>query len=164
MWDRMTMDDEIGAWFARVATAQRESGQPTPTFRALADALQAVVGHKVMTVLKLDNETLISVRLFSSEASYPPGGRKQHARGAWSAAVIDRGTCFLAPTTADVRTHFPDAAGIEAAGCGSIVCLPVRHDGVTLATLNLWHVSGHYDAAKAERALPLVSLLVPACR
>ena len=158
------MDDETAAWFARVAIAQRESGQPAPTFGALAEALQAVVGHKVMTVLKLDVPNLTSTRLFSSEASYPPGGRKQHARGAWSAAVIDRGTYFLAPTATDVRTHFPDAAGIEAAGCGSIVCLPVRHGGVTLATLNLWHASGHYDAAKAERALPLVSLLVPACR
>ena len=35
--------------------------------------------------------------------------------------------------------------------------------GVTLATLNLWHVSGHYGAATAARALPFASLLVPAC-
>jgi hypothetical protein len=160
----MTTDDETAAWFARVAAAQREGGQPAPTFRALADALQAVVGHRVMTVLKLEVATLTSVRLFSSEASYPPGGRKQHGRGAWSAAVIDRGTYFLAPTAADVRTHFADAAGIEAAGCGAIVCLPVRHAGRTLATLNLWHVDRHYGAATAERAWPFASLLVPACR
>jgi len=77
---RKTMDDETASWFARVAAAQRESGQPAPTFGALAEALQAVVGHKVMTVLKLDVPSLTSTRLFSSEASYPPGGRKQHAR------------------------------------------------------------------------------------
>lgn len=155
----MTSDDP----FRRVAAAQRQSGQPEATFRALADALQREVGHKVMTVLKLDVESLTSVRLFSSEASYPSGGRKQHQRNAWSAAVIDQGTWFLAATTAEIRTHFPDAAGIEAAGCGSIICLPVRYDGRCLATLNLWHVSSHYDAAAAERAFPLVSLLVPAC-
>jgi hypothetical protein len=155
----MTLDDA----FRAVAAAQRGDGQPDATFRALAAALQGLVGHKVMTVLKLDVPTLTSVRLFSSETSYPPGGRKQHQRNAWSAAVLDRGTYFLAATTAEIRTHFPDAAGIEAAGCGSIICLPVRYDGRLLATLNLWHVSGHYDAAAAERAFPLVSLLVPAC-
>src|SRR5690242_10683021 len=88
----MTTHEQTAAAFARVAAAQRASGQPEPTFRALADALQATVGHKVMTVLMLDVPALTSVRLFSSEASYPPGGRKQHGRGAWSAAVIDRGT------------------------------------------------------------------------
>jgi hypothetical protein len=155
----MTSDEA----FRQVTAAQRRDGQPDATFRALSTALQDVVGHKVMTLLKLDVARLISVRLFSSEPSYPPGGRKQHARGAWSAAVIDQGTCFLAATTADVRQHFPDYAGIEAAGCGSIVCLPVRYDGRCLATLNLWHVSGHYDGAAAERALPFASLLVPAC-
>lgn len=149
--------------FPAVAAAQRGAGQPEATFRALSGALQDLVGHKVMTVLKLDVASLVSVRLFSSEPSYPPGGRKQHGRNAWSAAVIDRGTWFLAATTAEIRQHFPDASGIEAAGCGSIICLPVRYDGRCLATLNLWHVSGHYDAAAAERAFPLASLLVPAC-
>jgi hypothetical protein len=129
----------------------------------LADVLQALVGHKVMTVLRIDAPTLRSVRLFSSEPSYPPGGTKQHRRGPWSEAVIDRGEYFLAATSADIRRAFPDHAGIEAAGCGSIVCLPVRYDGRCLATLNLWHVSGHYDAASAARAQPYASLLIPSC-
>ncbi len=159
----MISGDDALALFRSVADAQGRAGQPQPTFEALASALQALVGHRVMTVLKIDLSTLRSVRLFSSEKSYPPGQSKQHRRGPWSDAVIDRGSYFLTPTQSDVREAFPDAAGIEAAGCGSVICLPVRYDGRTLATLNLWHVSGHYDAAAAERALPFASLLIPAC-
>ncbi|MCC6468965.1 MAG: GAF domain-containing protein [Alphaproteobacteria bacterium] len=149
--------------FRAVAAAQARPGQPGPTFAALADALQALVGYKVMTILRLDTATLRSVRLFSSEPSYPPGGTKQHRRGAWSAAIVDRRSYFLAPRRDNVHRNFPDYQGIEAAGCASIVCLPVLYDGRCLATLNLWHVDGHYDAAAAERALPFASLLVPAC-
>jgi hypothetical protein len=159
----MSIDETAFSWFARAAATQGGSGQPQATFLALAEALQAVVGHRVMTVLRIDAARLRSVRLFSSEPSYRPGGTKQHVRGAWSAAVIDRGNYFLAAATADMRAAFPDHAGIEAVGCGSIVCLPVRYDGRCLATLNLWHVSGHYDAAAAERVLPFASLLVPSC-
>jgi hypothetical protein len=159
----MISGDETASLFRSVTVAQGRLGQPQPTFEALEAALQALVGHRVMTVLKIDLSTLRSVRLFSSEMTYPPGQPKQHRSGPWSAAVIDRGTFFLAPTTSDVRAAFPDASGIEAAGCGSVLCLPVRYDGRTLATLNLWHVSGHYDEAAAERALPFASLLVPAC-
>jgi hypothetical protein len=159
----MNTDDRAFSLFRGVAAALGQAGQPQATFRAVADALQALVGHKVMTVLRIDVPTLRSVRLFSSEPSYPPGGTKQHRRGSWSAAVIDRGESFLAATSADIRLAFPDYAGIEAAGCGSIVCLPVRYDGRCLATLNLWHVSGHYDAAAAARAQPYASLLIPSC-
>lgn len=149
--------------FHAVTTAQARAGQPAATFSALADALQNLVGHKVMTVLKLDTATLRSVRLFSSEPSYPPGGAKQHRQGAWSAAVVDRRTYFLARRRDDVRGAFPDYQGIEAAGCASIVCLPVLYDGRCLATLNLWNVDGHYDDAAARRAMPFASFLVPAC-
>lgn len=158
------MDTSTLSHFHAVAEAQARAGQPQATYAALADALQALVGHKVMTVLRMDAATLRSVRLFSSEPSYPPGGTKQHRRGRWSEAIFDRRTFFLAPRRDDVRATFPDYQGIEAAGCASIVCLPVRYDGQVLATLNLWHVDGHYDEAAARRALPFASFLVPACR
>ena len=157
-------DDEAFAHFSGAAAALGGRGQPQAGFIAVASALQAVVGHKVMTVLKIDTARLSSVRLFSSEKSYPPGAAKQHRRGAWSEAVIDQGRYFLAARSADVAAAFPDHAGIEAAGCGSVLCLPVRYDGSCVATLNLWHVSGHYDDTAAERAQPFASLLITACR
>ncbi|MBM3599163.1 MAG: GAF domain-containing protein [Alphaproteobacteria bacterium] len=129
----------------------------------MADALQSLIGHKVFTVLRLNAAGLRSRRLFSTLAAYPPGALKDHRRGAWHDRVIGAGEPFVAPTLEAVRASFPDHAGIEAAGCGSIIALPVRWDGRMLATVNVWHVSGHYDDGAARRAWPLTVLLVPAC-
>ena len=159
----MSASDKPLSLFRDVAAAQAAPGQPEATFNALNVALQTLVGHKVMTLLKIDAASLTSRRLYSSLPQYPIGRVKQHHHGAWSEAVVDRGTYFMATTLDAVRRSFPDHAGIEAAGCGAIICLPVRHDGRLLGTLNLWHVDGHYDAAAAERALPFTSFLVPAC-
>ena len=159
----MKTTEKAFSLFRDVAKAQGVTGQPEATFRVLADALRALVGHKVMTVLKFDVAAMQSVRLYSSEPSYPLGGIKQHHPGAWSEAIVVRGRYFIAATTEEVRAAFPDHAGITAAGCGAVLCLPVLFDGRCLATLNLWHISGHYDVASAELAQPFSSFLIHAC-
>ena len=98
-------------------------------FERLREALANVVAFKVLTVLKLDPKTLRSVRLYSSEPSYPVGGTKQHVRSAWSEAVLDRQSVFVAHDLAALRATFPDSAAIEATGCGSIIAAPIIHDG-----------------------------------
>src|SRR5580704_18619452 len=98
---------------AAVLAAARD-GSPTPVvFAHLRQALMNAVGFKVLTVLKLDAKTLRSVRLFSSESSYPVGGRKQHVRSGWSDAVLDRRTAYVARGRAALRATFPDSAAIE---------------------------------------------------
>ena len=118
-------------------------------FERLREALASVVAFKVLTVLKLDPKTLRSVRLYSSEPSYPVGGTKQHVRSAWSEAVLDRQSVFVAHDLAALRATFPDSAAIEATGCGSIVAAPIIHDGAVVGTMNLWHRDGFYDEEKA---------------
>src|SRR3954466_3371624 len=108
-------------------------------FERLREALANVVAFKVLTVLKLDPQTLRSVRLYSSEPSYPVGGTKQHVRGAWSEAVLDRRQVFVARNLAALRKTFPDSAAIEATGCGSIIAAPIIRQGAVVGTLNLWH-------------------------
>ncbi len=78
--------------------------------------MASVVGFKVLTVLKLDPTTLRSVRLYSSEPSYPIGGVKQHVRSAWSDAILQRRTAFVAHDLAALRATFPDAAAIDGDG------------------------------------------------
>jgi hypothetical protein len=133
-------------------------------FERLHQALTAVIGFKVLTVQKLDLTTLRSVRLYSNEPSYPVGGIKQHERSAWSEAVLDRRTTFVAHDIAALRATFPDAAAIEAAGCGSIAAVPVIQDGLVLATMNLWHRDGYYDDAKGLSALPFAAAIAPVVR
>ena len=142
--------------------AEQAGGQPG--FAALARAMQELVGYKVLTLLRFDVETYRSVRLFSSAPSYPVGGVKQHRRGgAWSEHIVDRRVPFVAATTEDVRRSFPDHAGIEAAGCGSTLSVPVLYRDRPIGTLNLWHVSGFYGPGSAKPVVPFAALLVSAC-
>jgi len=147
----------------RVVAAVRDGLPDTEVYARLADGLQSVVGFKVLTVLRIDPATLRSVRLFSSEPSYPVGGTKQHARNAWSAAIFDRCEAFLAPGLAEVRATFPDSAAIEATGCASIIATPVIGADGVLGTLNLWHRDGFYDRAKASWAMPFAATIAPLC-
>jgi len=133
-------------------------------FAALHAALAARVGFKVLTVLSIDWDTFRSTRLYSSEPSYPVGAVKQHVRSAWSDAVLGRRSYFLAPHVADVRAVFPDSAGIEAVGCGSILALPIVEGADVLGTVNLWHVDGFYDRQKGEIAAPLAGTIAPLVR
>ena len=128
-------------------------------FERLYDALADVVGFKVLTVLKLDPATMRSVRLYSSEPSYPVGGTKQHVRSAWSEAVLERKIVFLASDLAAVRAAFPDSAAIEATDCGSIVAAPIVHDGAVVGTMNLWHREGYFDEAKARLVMPFADAI-----
>jgi hypothetical protein len=133
----------------RALEAAAGGGLPAhAVFERLHDALAGVVGFKVLTVLKLDPATLRSVRLYSSEPSYPAGG-----------AVLERKTVFLAPDLAVVRAAFPDSAAIEATGCGSIVAAPIIHGGAVVGTMNLWHREGYFDAAKARLAMPFADAI-----
>ena len=154
-------EDTSESCLRHVEAAARDGSPPHVVFARLHDALATVVGFKVLTVLKLDPATLRSVRLFSSEPSYPIGGTKQHVRNAWSDAILDRRTVFLAPDLAALRATFPDAAAIEATGCGSIVAAPIIHQGAVVGTMNLWHQDGYYDRAKGLRTVPFANAIAP---
>jgi len=146
----------------RHVEAGARDGSPAPVvFARLRDALARVIGFKVLTVLKLDPATLRSVRLFSSEESYPIGGTKQHVRGAWSEAVLDRRTVYVAHDLAALRATFPDSAAIEATGCGSIVATPIIYEGAVVGTMNLWHQDGYYDEVNGLRTVPFANAIAP---
>jgi hypothetical protein len=146
-----------------VVLAVQQGLADAEVYARLAGALQSAVGFKVLTVLRIDPATLRSVRLFSSEPSYPIGGNKQHARNAWSTAIFERREVFLAPGYAEVRAAFPDSGAIEAVGCASIIAVPVPGPDGTLGTMNLWHEDGFYDQAKADRAVPFAAAIAPLC-
>jgi hypothetical protein len=161
--DRTAAADPGDSGLRNVVSAVQQGLADAQVYARLAGALQAAVGFKVLTVLRIDPATLRSVRLFSSEPSYPVGGSKQHARNAWSAAIFDRREVFLAPGLAEVRAAFPDSGAIEAVGCASIIAVPVPGPDGTLGTMNLWHADGFYDQAKAGRAVPFAAAIAPLC-
>src|SRR3979411_32571 len=140
--------DGIRTAVTSVEAAVRDGLPAREVFRRLHDAIAKVVGFKVLTVLKLDPGTLRSVRLYSSEPSYPIGGTKQHVHSGWSEAILDRRTVFVAPHLHVLRATFPDSAAIEETGCGSIVAAPIIHECTIVGTMNLWHQDGYYDDSK----------------
>src|SRR4051812_36995961 len=153
--------DDSEAYLDPVRAATRDGSPAGVVFARLHQALARVVGFKVLTVLRLDPATLRSVRLYSSEPSYRVGGLKQHLSGAWSEAVLDRRSVFLTHDVAALRANFPDAAAIEATGCGSIVAAPIIHQDAVVGTMNLWHQDGYYDNAKALRTMPFANAIAP---
>jgi hypothetical protein len=164
MSDRTPPPEDIRTYLRPVEAAVRDGSPAHVIFARLHAALANVVGFKVLTVLKLDPATLRSVRLYSSEPSYPIGGTKQHVRSAWSEAVLDRRAVFVAYDLAALRTTFPDSAAIEATGCGSIVAAPIVHRGAVVGTMNLWHQDCYYDEAKGLRTVPFANAIVPVVR
>jgi hypothetical protein len=147
-----------------VEAGARDGSPAHVVFAGLHDALARVIGFRVLTVLKLDPTTLRSVRLFSSEASYPIGGTKQHVRSAWSDAILDRGTIYVAHDLAALRATFPDSATIEATGCGSIVATPIIYEGAVVGTMNLWHQDGYYDEVNGLLTVPFANAIAPVVR
>lgn len=155
------MTDTAQADLASLEAAVRDGSPNDVVFARLHAALTKVIDFKVLTVQKLDLATLQSVRLYSSEPSYPIGGRKQHVRSAWSEAVLDRRTPYVARDLAALRATFPDSAAIEATGCGSIVATPILNAGAVVGTMNLWHRDGYYDEALALRTVPFANAIAP---
>jgi len=149
---------------ARVEAAVRGGLPADAAFARLREALAAIIGFKVLTVLKLDPATLRSVRLYSSEPSYPVGGTKQHVRSRWSEAVLERHTVFVAHDLAALRETFPDSAAIEATGCASIIAAPILDQGSVIGTMNLWHRGRYYDEAKGLLAAPFAQAIAPLVR
>jgi transcriptional regulator with GAF, ATPase, and Fis domain len=156
--------NDLHAALAPVEAAMRDGLPAREVFQRLHDAIAEVVGFKVLTVLKLDPDTLRSVRLYSSEPSYPIGGTKQHVRSAWSEAIIDRRTPYIAHNLAELRATFPDSAAIEATGCASILCAPIVVGSTVFGTMNLWHRDGYYDHAKGMLTMPFASVIAPVVR
>jgi hypothetical protein len=144
--------------------AVRDGSPAQVVFALLHNALAAAIDFKVLTVQKLDLTTLRSVRLYSSEPTYPIGGIKQHERSRWSEAVLDRHAVFVARDVAALRATFPDSAAIEATGCGSILATPIILDGTILGTMNLWHRDGYYDETKGRLSLPFAAAIAHVVR
>jgi hypothetical protein len=147
-----------------VATTLAAPGQPETTFRALDVALDAVLGHKLFTVLLHHEATRESERLYTNQpAAYPVGGRKPLRDTAWGRRVIGERRVFIGRTVADIQEHFPDHALIASLGCAAVLNLPVVWNDRLLGTVNLLHEEGWYDDADVPIGLAFAALAVPAC-
>lgn len=141
------------------AAAMGQPGQPGAGFDAVEAALGRLIGHKLFTLMILDE----AERVYSNQPeAYPVLGRK--ALGAmtdWGRHVLEGRQPYLGRTAADIRWAFFDHALIASLGCGSVINLLVLHDNRLLGTVNMLHEEGYYRERDLEIGAPFAQLLAP---
>jgi hypothetical protein len=141
---------------AGLIAALDQPDQPGPSFRALDQALAEAPGHILFTILVQHPALRQSERYYTNKPKeYPVGGRKPLTDSPWMQRVIGGGEPYIGRTAEDIRDVFFDHALILSLGCESVLNLPVRWRGKTVATLNLLAEAGHYT----EAHIPLVRVL-----
>lgn len=116
-------------------------------FDAVSDLLRASPGFRLFTVLLIPAHGGWSWRCHSSHPDvYPLGCAKPIVPGnEFHQVVVASGKPRFVPDEKALRAAFADHAVIQSLGCGSAVNVPVRHEGRTIAALNLLHATGRYE-------------------
>jgi hypothetical protein len=147
-----------------VAQAGTKEGQPNAILSELDRALQQAVGHKLFTVLVLNEEAGRNQRYYSNQPqAYPVGGSKPIDRSsALYTDVIQAGKPRICYNYDDIKRAFFDHELIRSLGCESAVNYPVRWNGKTIGTLNLLHEANWYNEQNVAAIGPFAALALPA--
>lgn len=145
------------------ARAVREQPDAAGALSVIGAAVDRLIGSRMFTFLRFDFQRFEMERLHCTRPDrYPIGARKPMRRGRWSECVVDRGAVFIASGAHAMRATFGDYAALAELGCASTMCVPVRHLGRTLGTMNLSGDEGRYSEREAALAQPFATLAVPA--
>lgn len=152
----------IGAALAMCA-AHAELSQPEATFQSLDRALQDSVGHRLLTLLRIDTDQEWCERIYTSRPdAFASSGRKSLDAAPQMRRVLAAGRPMIVDGEAAVRAAFPDHERIFALGCACVLNVPVRWCGRTVAQLNLLDAAGAYAEPEAALALLAAQLCLPA--
>jgi hypothetical protein len=137
--------------------------QPAPVFAALEQAMQAVIGHRLFTVMRLHVQSGEAERCYTNQpTAYPVGGRKPLTPTPWSEQLLHQHQPYIGRNADDIRAVFFDHELIFSLGCESILNIPVVFDGTVLGTVNLLHQAYWYDPSDIEPGLLLARAAIPA--
>ncbi len=146
-----------------VIASMNETDQPGACFRAADAALRATVGHKLFTILICHHDTKESERFYTNMPdAYPVGGRKPITNSEWMKRLLGRGEPYIGRNAADIEWAFYDHKLIHSLGCESVLNMPVRWRGTTIATFNLLDRTGAYDESHIPLVRAVAQLTLPA--
>jgi GAF domain-containing protein len=146
---------------AVLAASLAAPGQPQTLFAALERETQALVGHKLFTLLFVDGADV--ARIYSNRpGEYPVSGRKTMGATPWGKHVLEEQRPYLGRDREAIRWAFFDHELIGSMGLGSVINVPVIYDGTTIGTMNLLDAEHHYRAEHVAPVARLAPLLVPA--
>lgn len=160
----MTDDQQKQLLSAMEALAQlvATNRDTEPVWALARSSLEALVGHRMFTVLHYDESAGTVTRIFSDTPEhYPVGGTKKMGLTPWGDHVLRQGRPFVGPDAAAMQWAFPDHQYLASIGMESVLNLPMRIAGTTLGTINLTHKSGHYRDEHVHPAMMLTALLTP---
>ena len=136
-------------------------GQPYEIYRAMEAATQALVGHRLFTLLYVDGQDV--ARIWSSQLeAYPVSGRKTMSATPWGRQVLTEKRPFLGRDMQAIRWAFYDHELIASLGCGSAINIPVIYDGSAIGTMNLLDAEFAYRDEHVDLVQPLAAALIPA--
>jgi len=148
---------------AAVAVAMTRPGQPAATYAALERATDAVIGHKLFTILRYHATTGESERVWTNQpTAYPVAGRKALNPTSWSRHVLHERRPYVGRSADDIRAVFFDHELIASLGCASVLNVPIVWADRVLGTMNLLHEASWYDDADATIGLTFAALAVAA--
>lgn len=137
----MTLTDHLHA----CAGALASPAGPPALYQAVQDALGALAGHRLFTLLTVTPDGQEVERVWTSDpAAYPLQGRKRMGPTPWGAHVLQGRQPWMCNDADGIRWAFPDHALIESLGLAACINIPVVAFGQTLGTLNLLDRSGAY--------------------
>ncbi len=137
-------------------------GQPEAGLAALDQALAATIGHRLFTVLVLDEARGVNRRYYSSQpVAYPVSGEKKLMRDSeLYRLVVQQGVPRFCDGREAMARAFFDHELIFSLGCEACVNMPVRWNGRTLGALNLLHEAGHFAAIDMDLLATFAALAV----
>jgi hypothetical protein len=131
-------------------------------YRALEHLSGQVIGHRLVTIMRVDPERSEVERVYTTMPEvYPVGGRKKKARTPWADHVLGKAKVFRANTPDEIRTAFDDHGTIIGLGLGSIINVPVVFKQQCVGTMNLLHETGWYRPDDEPIGRLLATFLVP---
>jgi hypothetical protein len=145
----------------QLLTLLAEPDQPERLFNALRDEMAERIGHKLMTLLRVDG--LSMTRIYSTRPDvYPLSAPKSMTMTAWGKKVLEKKEPFLGTDMDAISWAFFDHELIASLGLGSAITVPVVYDGKALGSMNLLHEEHFYGPRHLELAIPYAPLLIPA--
>ena len=126
---------------------------------------QETVGHKLLTLMELENTNGTVCRTYTTDhINYPEGGYKPIPENQWSEIVISKQQSFLASSIKEIKTVFFDYQLIESLGLGSAVNMPIICFGEVLGTVNMLHEPGFYSENSIKNLQDLMPWFVIAMK
>lgn len=123
----------------------------------------ALLGTRLFTVTRLDEEKALFARVFTSHpVEYPVSGTKPMERDGWYDTTIAGKRTFVANTPPEFAKYFFDHALIVSLGLGSCINVPVVEAGRVLGTVNILAEAGHFTPDKLVAYQALVAEASPA--